>query len=207
MSKQHYVMLFNDPACPGFCSTDKPFFGTKEHYQMLKWLMQEYEGCEETVIAIENYFHGQRCAEHYIAHKYVPILKRIKVFASENLRFEDKTWEHFNIWGFTYKMRCDSGLAKQIIVKYEGKYCRCLRVWFKNLCYEDTSGAWSHVDSFWGNKELMMIYHYPSVDIKINNILYIVDKKYDTIEEARQSLSNVDELSFKYLCDEIFADG
>ena len=52
-----------------------------------------------------------------------------------------------------------------------------------------------------------MIFHYPSGDIKINNVLYIIDKKYDTLEEARQSLSNVDELSFKYLCDEIFADG
>jgi hypothetical protein len=86
MSKQHYVILFNDPARPGFCSADKPFFGTKEHYQILKWLMQEYEGCQETATAIENYFHGQRNVEHYVAYKATPILRRIKVFASGNIR-------------------------------------------------------------------------------------------------------------------------
>ena len=120
MEKRHYVMLLNDPAQPGFCSKDKPYFGTIEHFIMVKWLMEGYTGWEATATAIGKYFLGQKPAEHYIAHKFVPILKRIKVFASENLRFEDKTWEHFNIWGFTYKMRCDSGFAIQIIVSMKG---------------------------------------------------------------------------------------
>jgi hypothetical protein len=89
----------------------------------------------------------------------------------------------------------------------EGKYCRCLRVWFDNLCYEGPIGSWNRVTSFWGHRDLMLIYHLPGGGLKVNNVLYLIDKQYDTLEEAVDSLLKPEELSFASFCDEIFADG
>ena len=53
----------------------------------------------------------------------------------------------------------------------------------------------------------MLIYHLPGDGLKVNNVLYLIDKKYDTLEEAVDSLLKPEELSFASFCDEIFADG
>ena len=95
----------------------------------------------------------------------------------------------------------------QIVVKYGGKYCRCLRVWFDNLCYKTTGDTWDNVTRWWGHRDLMLNYHLPGGGFKLNNILYLLDKQYDTLEEAVDSLTNPDELSFASFCDEIFGDG
>ena len=53
----------------------------------------------------------------------------------------------------------------------------------------------------------MLNYHLHGGEFKLNNVLYLLDKQYDTVEAAIDSLTNPDELSFASFCDEIFADG
>ena len=42
---------------------------------------------------------------------------------------------------------------------------------------------------------------------KLNNVLYLLDKKYDILEEAVDSLTNPNELCFTSFFGEIFGDG
>ena len=207
MGRQLYIMHLDDPAKPGYCSFEKPYFGFKEEFLMVKALMEGYENYANTAKAIGDYLDGHKKATHSIAYTEQPVLKRTRVYAKHELEFKEKTWEHTNIWGFPYQMKCEKGYVKQIIVKYEGKYCRCIRVWFLNLSYRHLADGWTGIDHFWGNKEIMLIYHLSSVEVKLNNILYIIDKKYDTLNEAIDSLTNPEELCFASFCEEVFGDG
>lgn len=73
--------------------------------------------------------------------------------------------------------------------------------------YRHLADGWTNVDHFWGNKEMMLIYHLSSVEVKLNNILYVIDKQYETLSEAVDSLSKPEELSFTSFCEEVFGDG
>ena len=53
----------------------------------------------------------------------------------------------------------------------------------------------------------MLIYNMPGGGRKINNVPYLLDKEYETLEAAVDSLTNPSELSFASFCDEIFGDG
>ena len=207
MGKQLYLMHLNDPAKPGYCSFEKPYFGFKEEFVMVKALMEGYENYENTSKAIGDYYDGHKDATHSIAYAEQPVLKRTRVYAQRELEFKEKTWEHTNIWGYPFQMKCEKGFVKQIVVKYEGKYCRCLRAWLLNLSYKTEKGASIQVGHFWGNKEIMLVYMLPSEGIKLNNVLYLIDKKYDTLDEAIDSLTKLEELCFASFCEEVFGDG
>ena len=207
MNTKYYTLLLDDPGKPGFCSFDKPYFGSADNMRMAVGLLRDREGYEDTVNGIENYLNGQRNAEHRVAYRSVPVLTEVEWISEAKLSIGEKTWTHKNIWGCPYVMRCDGALLMQVILKYENKYCRCLRAWFDNLRYEGPTGSWNRIDSFWGHRYLMLNYKLPGDNYKLNNILYLLDKEYATLEEAVDSLTKPEELCFYSFCDEIFADG
>ena len=207
MTPTYYVLLLDDPANPGFVSGDKPYFGTEEHITTAAALMRCREDYGDTVAAIDDYFCGNKKATHRVAYQTVPILTTVAWVSEAKLSIGATFWEHTNTWGFTYKMKCESALLSQIILKYERKYCRCLRVWFNNLCYADNRENWTPVTSWWGHRDLMLNYHIPGGGFKLNNVLYLLDKQYDTLEEAVDSLTKPEELCFTSFCNEIFGDG
>lgn len=206
-TKTIYTLMLDNPANPGFVSGDKPYFGDEEEITTAAALMRCREDYADTVAAIDDYFCGNKAATHSVAYQKIPVLKTHKLISEYKLSIPAREWEHTNTWGFPYKMKCDKALVHQIVVKYGGKYCRCLRVWFDNLCYKTTGDTWDNVTRWWGHRDLMLNYHLPGGGFKLNNILYLLDKQYDTLEEAVDSLTNPDELSFASFCDEIFADG
>lgn len=207
MTPKYYVLLLDDPGKPGFCSFDKPYFGTADDMRMAVGLLRDKDGYDDTIKGIDSYLSGKRDATHVVAYRPVPILTEVEWVSEAKLSLGATTWKHKNIWGCPYIMKCDSALLMQIILKYEGKYCRCLRGWFANLCYEGPAGSWNEINSFWGHRDLMLNYHLPNGNRKLNNVLYLLDKEYTTLEEAVDSLIKPEELCFSSFCDEIFADG
>ncbi|MGM9632361.1 MAG: hypothetical protein ACI3XL_04640 [Eubacteriales bacterium] len=105
-------------------------------------------------------------------------------------------------------MKYDSGLIHQIIIKYEGKYHRCVRAWMKNLCYESTVGEWEMLSGgFWGHGFLLDITGNKEKDFTFNNLLYVIEESYNKMSDAIDSLGKTDLFDFKAIYDEVFADG
>ena len=208
MRRTYYVLLLDDPANPDFVSGEKPYFGTDDHIKTAAGLMRCRETYGDTVAAIDDYFCGNKKAIHTVAYRKVPILTTATWVSEAVLNIGDRTWEHINTWGFAYKIRCDSAFLTQVVLKYERKYCRCYRVWFTNLKYEEHIGKWAPILTWWGHRDLMLNYHLlEGRGYKLNNVLYLLDKKYDTLEEAVDSLTNPNELCFTSFFGEIFGDG
>ena len=206
-TKTIYTLMLDNPANPGYVSGDKPYFGSKEEIIVAASLMRCREAYGDTVAAIDDYFCGNNAATHRVAFQTMPVLTTTDLISECKLAIPEKEWEHTNTWGFPYIMKCEKAFIHQIIVKHEDKYCRCLRVWFYNLRYKTPGSEWNKITSWWGHRDLMLNYHLPGGGFKLNNVLYLLDKQYDTVEGAIDSLTNPDELSFSSFCDEIFADG
>ena len=97
---------------------------------------------------------------------------------------------------------------KQIIVKYKRKYYRCVRAWFKNLCYESVSGKWTLMGDFYlGPAYLFDVKDEPGEGRTMNNLLYVAEEVYAKLEDAEDKLLSEEHLVFKGFCDDIFADG
>ena len=87
-------------------------------------------------------------------------------------------------------------------------YYRCVRAWFKNLCYESVSGKWTLMGDFYlGPAYLFDVKDEPGEGRTMNNLLYVAEEVYAKLEDAEDKLLSEEHLVFKGFCDDIFADG
>ena len=209
MAENYYIFRLDDPAKPGFCSFDKMYVGTKTTLNIVTNNLEKEQDYPETVEVLRSYFNGNYKATNNIAYSEMKILTPIKIVSEHETVFGKKCWTHINIWGFPYEMKCDSGLIHQIIFKHDKKYYRCIRAWLKNLCYESVSGDWHRLtDGFWGNAAVLDVTFTPdSTDFTFNNLLYVVEEIYDDLLAASDDITNIDKITMKGICEEIFADG
>ena len=207
MNEQFYVLHLDDPGKPGFVSCEKPYFGDESIMTTIAGLTRDLGPFEDVVKGIDDYFAGKKDTTHIVAHHPDLVLSKVEWVSEGKMQLNATTWEHTNTWGFPYLIKCDHAFIMQVVLKYNKKYCRCLRAWFDNLTFEGPSGFWNPVTSFWGYGNLMLIYNMPGGGRKINNVPYLLDKEYETLEAAVDSLTNPSELSFASFCDEIFGDG
>lgn len=148
MGEKYYVLNLWDYGTPAFVSLDKMYVGTEAEICTAIEAMKTEEKEAETVAAVERYFAGDKTATHNIAYRDIPILEPCTRVASSTLNLGEYSWEHTNVWGFPYFLKCDSVEVKQIIVKYKRKFYRCVRAWFKNLCYESVTRKWELLGDF-----------------------------------------------------------
>ena len=121
MTDRYYALHLWDPATPGFCSCSKVYFGTEEELKTVVARMKKAEEYIETQEAILDYFRGNHAATHNIAYQVIPVLEPV-LYKSEMKSQVGKTIkDHLNCWGCPYKMKYDSGLIHQIIIKHEAK--------------------------------------------------------------------------------------
>lgn len=117
-------------------------------------------------------------------------------------------WEHINVWGCPYTMTFDNALVSQIVIKTYVKYYRCLRAWMKNLSFKGENGEWSKLNGgFWGNGSLLDVSTNPNGQFTVNNLLYITEDYYESERTATKAAMRYNNLIFKGICDEVFADG
>ena len=127
MADKYYILNLWDYGTPAFVSFDKMYIGTEAEIRTALQAMKEAEkGSDETVAAIERYLAGDKTATHNIAYNEIPVLEPCTRIASSTLSLGEYSWEHTNVWGFPYVMKCDSAEVKQLIVKYKRKYYRCV---------------------------------------------------------------------------------
>ena len=182
MSNNYFVTRLDDPRMPAFVTWSKPYIGTLEDFQIATKVMKD--GYTLPLDALE-------------------CLGNIQ---TTETTLKDYSWEHLNVWGFPYYMKCDAAKITQLVAKLDKHYCRCYKATFYNLYYKSGIGTWQLVDHFWGHPGLLQ-YEETESGNKVQNILYLIDKYYDTYEEAINSVSNRDELFLASFCDEIFGDG
>lgn len=210
MNNEYYILHLYEPACPAFCSFDKLYVGSKAEILMVADNLEKSSDYENTAKAIRSYFSGDKSAMHNVAYHNQKILVPITVDAEYEHTFSNKEWTHTNIWGFPYNMKCDSGKAHQIVFTYNSRVYRCVRAWFKNLCYESISGAWNMLDGgFWGNAAIIDIIRTDGQsDFTFNNLLYVEEEVYDEgSTTATDDIRFEEKIEFQKICDEIFADG
>ena len=208
MTEKYYVLNLWNYGTPAFVSFDKMYVGTEAEIRTAIESMKKEGKNDETVAAVERYFTGDTTATHNIAYRDIPVLEQCRRVASSTLTLGEYSWEHINVWGFPYYMKCDSADVKQILVEYKGRYYRCVRAWFKNLCYESVSGNWSLLGDFYlGPAYLFDVDDKKGVGRFMNNLLYIAEEVYVNLNEAEDKLLSEEHLIFKGFCDDIFADG
>ena len=209
MDEKYYILNLWDYGTPAFVSCDKMYVGTEAEIRTaIEAMKRSPKGSEETIAAVERYLAGDKTATHNIAYNEIPVLEPCTRIASSSLSLGSYAWEHTNVWGFPYKMKCDKAEIKQIIIKYKRKYYRCVRAWFQNLCYESVSGKWTLMGDFYlGPAYLFDVKDEPGEGRTMNNLLYVAEEVYAKLEDAEDKLLSEEHLVFKGFCDDIFADG
>lgn len=208
MTEKYYVLNLWNYGTPAFVSFDKMYVGTEAEIRTAIESMKKEEKNNETVAAVERYFAGDTTATHNIAYRDIPVLEQCRRVASSTLTLGEYSWEHINVWGFPYYMKCDSAEIKQILVEYKGRYYRCVRAWFKNLRYESVSGNWNLMGDFYlGPAYLFDVVDKPGEGRTMNNLLYVVEKAYENMDDADDEFLSEEYLDFKGFCDDIFGDG
>ena len=203
--EKHYVLKLWEPAAPAFCSFAKPYVGSKHDLLKVAANMQNADPQSETAKAIREYFGGNHGATHKIAYQELPVLTPVRVLASSKITLPSRVWEHLNVWDCSYKMEFDSAEVSQIIVRSDGKFHRCIRAKFTDLCYEGIKGEWRPVGSvLFGNASVI------ETDLGagiFENLLYVLEDVSDTKEQLKAELNNPARIIFDRICDEVFGDG
>lgn len=109
------------------------------------------------------------------------------------------------MWDCPYKMKFESAIVSQIIIRCEEKYHRCIRAKFTDLCYEGIKGEWRPVGSvLFGNASVIET---TSDAGTFENLLYVLEDVSDTKDQLEADLNNPDRIIFDRIWDEIFGDG
>lgn len=205
---QYYALRLWDPALPGFCSGSKAYYGTEDTLTALAEKMIAEDKYAETGNAILDYFNGNKSAKHSVAYADIPVLEPVQFKRSAVIRLGKTEQEHINIWGFPYNFRFDEALIRQIVIKHEDKYIRCLQVWLTNLEMEMTDSDWeSMTEGFWGNAILLEVDQRQNSSFIFSNLLYIEEERFDKMHDAFESIGKPELLKMKGIYDEIVADG
>ena len=113
-----------------------------------------------------------------------------------------------NLWGFPYKMKCDSAEISQILVRNNSKYYRCIRPTFTGLRYEAITGQWGPLGDFYLGPSYLFEVIGTSGKVKImSHLLYTVEETYDSLQDVSEQVFDAGHLNFKPFCDDIFGDG
>ena len=119
-----------------------------------------------------------------------------------------KTWEHLNVYESPYRMRFEAAEVFQIVICYEGRYHRCVKSRFQNLCYDGINDDWHPVGTmFFGNGCVMRVCETAHQTRFVENILYVQEESAEDSEMLIQKLEIPAEVIFDRICDEIFGDG
>ncbi len=205
--KMHYVIKLWEPAAPSFCSFDKMYIGSKQDILSAALNMEHDDAESETAKAVRVYYGGNHEAKHNIAYKEIPVLKPVRVLASSKMTLQEKTWDHQNIWDCPYRMKFDSAEVEQIIVRYEGKYHRCIKAKIIGLCYKGINGEWAPVDMVFGNGCVLNSVLEPSGKMIFETLLYVQEDDSKDKESLIHKLNDPGEVVFDRICDEVFGDG
>lgn len=203
--EQYYALQLWDATKLGITPFEKTYIGTEKEILEIAKDMEKEKKYPDTVIAIKKYFAGDKTATHLIAFEKVPVLTPIIVKTERVLSLDRYEWVHKNDWALAENLKCDGVEASQIIVKYQGKYLRCIRARFKNLQYEFEEGVFFGIERMRDNN---FVYNFTATDDDtfLKSKLYAEEIIYDKYKDAKADFESMD-LRFFEMCNDVFGNG
>ena len=199
MNKVFHIEL-DDYAKPSIVSFGKSYFGTMDDIE--EFISKFDEEDDELVKAFREYINGNKDVEITVAFNKRKMLEEVKVYGSKELVSGGFKWEHINIWGFPYYLRCEGLNSKHYWIKSHTDYYRIIKARFRKLQYKNTMDEWSDIDSIWG---------YPHIiEFGMYNTLMVIEKRFDTLKELKEDmnqLNSIKDMDFTSFCNDIFGDG
>ena len=199
MNKVFHIEL-DDYAKPSIVSFGKSYFGTMDDIE--EFISKFDEEDDELVKAFREYINGNKDVEITVAFNKRKMLEEVKVYGSKELVSGGFKWEHINIWGFRYYLRCEGLNSKHYWIKSHTDYYRIIKARFRKLQYKNTMDEWSDIDSIWG---------YPHIiEFGMYNTLMVIEKRFDTLKELKEDmnqLNSIKDMDFTSFCNDIFGDG
>lgn len=217
MNNEHYYSVtLEDYATVSFASGTKDYFGTlpeiEKFMNALKADSADDESLARTIGAFEEFKNGNAKAVHYAAYNETQLITPATVIDSVSYTLPTIEWEHFNIYGFPYKMRCSAAEITHVWLESDGEFFRAMKAKFTDLEYDvrlsdDDPERWEKIRNrnIWG---------YPHIiEYKkscVYNTLAITEKRFETEEELKSDINKFQKdpkPDFSAFCDDIFGDG
>ena len=209
----YYAIPLWDYATPPFCSFSKDYFGSFSEIEgfINDIYADDSEEYSDIKTALEKFKQGRKDVTYCVAYQERRLLKPVEIIAEEILTFQAREWEYENIWNCIYVLKCDGGKFRQMVLRHENKYYRCVKALFKNLYYNDEdrkANMWLPLDGmFWGHPCMIKAEKLGDSDFELQCALYCTEQIYDNCKEALFDLGSIEKINWSSLCMDIFGDG
>ena len=185
MSEIVYHIELDDYATPAFVTFGKDYYGTMADVEKFISKFKDDDERQDLVKAFEEYKQGNSDIEISVGFWKHKMLEEVKVYGSKEITSGAYKWEHTNVWGFPYNMKCDALNSKHY--------------WIKN---GNTIGEYAEISMIWGFPHI--------IEFNMYNTLMVVEKRFDTVKELKEDMktfSSISDMDFTSFCNDIFADG
>ena len=112
-------------------------------------------------------------------------IKECELLYSDSRSFGKTTFEHKNIWDFTYSLIADGVYNERIWLKtFDSRYLRCTKPRMLNLRLV-IDGVEKPIKKFRGQPEMIEKEQIENGDIAFQGRLYFVEREFKTLEELQ----------------------
>lgn len=202
MSEIVYHIELDDYATPAFVTFGKDYYGTMADVEEFISKFKDDDERQDLVKAFEEYKQGNSDIEISVGFWKHKMLEEVKVYGSKEITSGAYKWEHTNVWGFPYNMKCDALNSKHYWIKNGKQLCRVIKAKFTNLQLENAIGEYAEISMIWGFPHI--------IEFNMYNTLMVVEKRFDTVKELKEDMktfSSISDMDFTSFCNDIFADG
>lgn len=201
MSEKIYHIELDDCATPAFVTFGKDYYGTMADVEEFISKFDDNDR-QDLVKAFEEYKQGNTDVEISVGFWKSKMLEEVKVYGSKELSSGEYMWEHINIWGFPYPLKCDALESKHYWIRHKKNLCRVIKAKFTNLLLENVTGNFAPITMIWGFPHI--------IEFGTYNTLMVVEKRFETVKELKEDMktfNSISDMNFTSFCNDIFADG
>ena len=208
-TEPYYRLKLDDPATPGFISSDKDYYGTMRELLVFAERLEAANSYPETANAIRAYFNGDETATHHICYHDIPVLTPVRVLEKEHFSYGGGEWTHLNAWLCPYTIRCDGIEGERITLICEEKQYTCIRTKLTNLVSYDaelqTALPLYDENWMWGNSENLLVEQRKDGVYTLQSLLYVPE--YFTDDVGVDLKTNYPFADYRLLIDDILGSG
>lgn len=203
MVKVYHIEL-DDYSMPAFVSFGKNYYGTMQDIEefISKFKDDDNNEYSELVRAFEDYKKGNENVEITVAYNKRKMLEEVKVYGYREIISGSYQWEHINIWGFPYDLRCEGLKSKHYWIKNNDVLCRVIKAKFTKLQYKNAVNNWVNINAIWGFPHI--------IEFGMYNTLMVIEKRFDTFKDLKEDMKqfkSIEDMDFTAFYNDIFGDG
>ena len=221
MIENIYVLKMLNPATPSFCTSYKEYAGTLDdmkiiHSKINNKFLNKDDLCHEILVkqSREEYFNGNKNAINKGLYGNEPIFVPTIILDICKHNIQNKEIIHKNIWDCESKLRFKECLIEIIITqnKDNGKYKKYktfAKFHFINLeLFNEFLNNWKEIKfPTWGNPGILIKDETISENSAIYTPVYLQDKLFDSLNDAKKYILDINQINYSTVFEEIFGDG